>query len=166
MNDKFDFFDGCFGSNGSGRVDHDFVVNRMEEAGATLLALPNTGHTTKLRVSQLAVAAGTDEPAWSPDTRLRLPVPSASRITRMDESYGWLQLIPGERHVMRRLVGARSLVSPATERHLFSWRRLGGLVGADHKAVQRWHRQGIDMIVAALLALKAREGSARQAERV
>jgi hypothetical protein len=41
-----------------------------------------------------------------------------------------------------------------TERHLYSWRRLGETVGADHKAVQRWHRQGIDMLVAALGALR------------
>ena len=29
-------------------------------------------------------------------------------------------------------------------------RRLGAALGADHKAVQRWHGQAIDMIVAAL----------------
>jgi hypothetical protein len=45
-------------------------------------------------------------------------------------------------------------VSPVTERHLFSWRRLGGVLGADHKAVQRWHAQGIDMLVAAVGALQ------------
>ena len=156
MNALFDFIEGVVSSSRPAEVDHDFVVYRLEEAGATLLALPNTGHSTKLRVSQLAVASGSEEQAVTMTPRLRLPVPSASRITRMDEAYGWLQLIPGERHVMRRLVGARSLVSPVTERHLFSWRRLGGLVGADHKAVQRWHGQGVDMIVAALLALKLR----------
>jgi hypothetical protein len=45
---------------------------------------------------------------------------------------------------------ARALVSPVTERHLFTWRRLATLLGADHKAVQRWHAQGVAMIVAAL----------------
>jgi hypothetical protein len=49
-------------------------------------------------------------------------------------------------------VGARALVSPVTGRHLYSWRRLGSLVGADHKAVQRWHAQGVDLLVAALNA--------------
>ena len=51
---------------------------------------------------------------------------------------------------MRRIVGARSLVHPVTDRHLFPWRRLGGALGADHKAVQRWHAEGIGLIVAAL----------------
>jgi hypothetical protein len=68
---------------------------------------------------------------------------------------GWITLIPAERYVLRRIVGARSLVSPVTERHLYSWRRLGEVLGADHKAVQRWHAQGIDMLVGAVSALRA-----------
>jgi hypothetical protein len=82
--------------------------------------------------------------------RVRPAVPDAARITRMDESLAWVTLIPRDRVVLRRIVGARCLVSPFTERHVFSWRRLGEVVGADHKAVQRWHAQGIDLIVAAL----------------
>jgi hypothetical protein len=70
----------------------------------------------------------------------------------MDEALGWIPLIPRETYVLRRVVGCRALVSPATERHLFPWRRIGVLLGADHKAVQRWHAQGIDIIVAALNA--------------
>ncbi len=72
----------------------------------------------------------------------------------MDEALGWIALIPRERYVLRRIVGARALVSPVTERHLFSWRRLGGVLGADHKAVQRWHAQGIGLLVAAVGALQ------------
>ena len=52
--------------------------------------------------------------------------------------------------MLRRVVGARSLVSPITGRHVLSWRRIGDAVGADHKAVQRWHAQGVDVIVASL----------------
>ena len=62
----------------------------------------------------------------------------------------WLSLIPVDRYVLRRIVGARSLVHPVSERHLYPWRRLGAVLGADHKAVQRWHAQGIDLIVEAL----------------
>ena len=68
----------------------------------------------------------------------------------MDEAMGWIGVIPLDRYVLRRIVGARSLVHPVTDRHLFPWRRLGVALGADHKAVQRWHGQAIDMIVAAL----------------
>ncbi len=140
------------------RVDAAFVTYRLEEAGATLLALPNTGFSTRLRTSKLDVMASAAE-RFGQDAaaRVRPPVPSASRITRMDEALGWIILIPQERYVIRRIVGARCLVSPITERHLFSWRRLGQTVGADHKAVQRWHAQGIDMLVAAIGAMKRME---------
>ncbi len=140
------------------RIDAAFVTYRLEEAGATLLALPSTGFSTRLRTSKLDVMASAAESfGQQASGRVRPPVPSASRITRMDEALGWITLIPQQRYVIRRIVGARSLVSPITERHLYSWRRLGQTVGADHKAVQRWHAQGIDMLVAAIGAMKRME---------
>ena len=81
---------------------------------------------------------------------VRPAVPGAARITRMDEALGWIALIPRDRYVLRRIVGARALIHPLTERHLYPWRRLGAAIGADHKAVQRWHAQGIALIVAGL----------------
>ncbi len=66
----------------------------------------------------------------------------------MDFPYSGRAII--ERYVLRRIVGARSLVHPITERHLYPWRRLGCALGADHKAVQRWHKQGIELIVGVL----------------
>ena len=130
--------------------DAEYVIHRLEEAGCTLLALPGTGYSTRLRTSNLDVVRAAE--AFGGDTggRIRPPVPSAEQITRMDEALGWITLIPQDRYVLRRIVGARSLVSPSTERHLYSWRRLGTVLGADHKAVQRWHATGIEMIVAAL----------------
>jgi hypothetical protein len=139
-------------------MDSGFVIYRLEEAGATLLALPGTGYSTHMRVSQLDVVQAAAEAYGADKARMRAPVPSASRITRMDEALGWIPLIPQERYVLRRIVGARALVSPVTERHLYSWRRLGTLIGADHKAVQRWHAQGIDMLVAAVGALHQARG--------
>jgi hypothetical protein len=141
------------------KLDAQFVVCRLEEAGATLLALPNTGYSTRMRLSQLDVVQSALEAYGSEAARARPPVPSASRISRMDQALGWITLIPNERYVLRRIVGARSLVSPLTERHLYSWRRLGSVLGADHKAIQRWHAQGIDMLVAALGALQKEEGA-------
>ncbi len=137
-------------------IDSAFITYRLEEAGATLLALPGTGYSTRLKVSHLDVVQEACEAFGGAERgQVRPPVPSASQITRMDEALAWIALIPRERYVLRRIVGARSLVSPVTERHLFSWRRLGGVMGADHKAVQRWYAQGIDMIVAAVGAARA-----------
>jgi hypothetical protein len=133
-------------------IDSDFVVYRLEEAGATLLALPGTGYSTRLRTSSLEIVRTALESYGWTEARIRPAVPSAGKITRMDEAMSWIPLIPVDRYVLRRVVGARSLVHPITDRHLFPWRRLGKALGADHKAVQRWHAQGIAMIVAALNA--------------
>ena len=104
-----------------------------------------------MRSSSLEVLRSACELAEAaPGKRLRLPVPPAERIAAMDEAWTWLGLIPNDRYVLRRIVGARALVSPTTEKHLFSWRRLGGLLGADHRAVQRWHAEGIGWIVTGL----------------
>ena len=131
-------------------VDADYVIRRLEEAGATLLALPGTGWTTKLRTSSIEIVrTALESYGWS-ETRIRPAIPSAEKISRMDEAMGWIGVIPLDRYVLRRIVGARSLVHPITDRHLFPWRRLAAALGADHKAVQRWHAQAIDMIVMAL----------------
>ncbi|HXA21315.1 MAG TPA: DUF6362 family protein [Acetobacteraceae bacterium] len=130
--------------------DAELVIYRLEEAGAALLALPGTGWSTRLRGSSLEIVRTAIESYGWATNRIRPPVPSAARITRMDEAMSWIPLIPIDRYVLRRIVGARSLVHPITERHLYPWRRLATALGADHKAVQRWHVQGIDLIVSAL----------------
>ena len=115
-----------------------------------MLALPPTGYSTRLRTSSLDVVRTTLESYGWADARVRPPVPDAAAISRMDEAMGWIARIPPDRFVLRRIVGARALVNPVTDRHLFPWRRLAAVLGADHKAVQRWHAQGISLIAASL----------------
>jgi hypothetical protein len=133
------------------KIDAETVIYRLEEAGHTLLCLPSRGPTTALRQTRHQYLADAID-AFTSETDLppRLPTPPAARITRMDQALAWIPLIPSENLVLRRIVGCRSLVSPLTERHLFTWRRLARLLGADHKAIQRWHATGIDTIVATL----------------
>lgn len=133
-------------------IDAAYVTWRLEEAGATLLALPASGWSTGLRSSSLDIVRSAAESYGWTAGRLRPPVPSAAKITRMDAALGWIARIPADRYVLRRIVGARSLVHPVSERHLFPWRRLGAVLGADHKAVQRWHKEGIGLIVSSLRA--------------
>ncbi len=128
----------------------EWVIARLEEAGTTLLALPNTGPSTRLVQGGLEWVRDAAVSYGATRARLRPAVPSAAYISRMDETYLWLARIPQDKYVLRRIVGARSLVHPMTGRYLFSWRRLGTAIGADHKAVQRWHAQGIDLLVGAL----------------
>ncbi len=131
-------------------IDAALVTARLEDAGRTLLALPDSGPSPRLRVSVWDVLQSAIEGYGWEQPRMRAAVPAAARITRMDEALGWIALIPRDRYVLRRIVGARALVHPLTDRHIYPWRRLGAAVGADHKAVQRWHAQGIALIVAAL----------------
>jgi hypothetical protein len=127
--------------------DRELVQFRLEEAGATLLAIPNTGWTTKLRTSSIDIVRSAVEAYGWNERMLRPPVPDSRKIDRMEEALGWIPLIPLDKYVLRRIVGARSLVHPLTDKYLYPWRRLAAALGADHKAVQRWHRQGVDIIV-------------------
>ena len=130
----------------------EFVQACLEEAGLTLMALPHSGPTTRLRQSGLEWVRDAAE-AYPPErTVIRPAVPSAAAIDRMDRVLAWIPRIPADKFVLRRVVGARCLLSPLTGRHLFTWRRLAAAVGADHKAVQRWHAQGLALIVASLNA--------------
>ncbi len=128
----------------------DEVILRLEEAGATLLAMPATGYSTKMRQMRFDIvhtaleAYGWEAPAMRP------PAPSAAAITAMDEAFGWLALIPESKFLLRRILGARALVHPLTGRYLFPWRRLAMAVGADHKSVQRWHAQAVVIVARAL----------------
>lgn len=127
----------------------EIIVAELQEAGTALLCLPNTGYSTRLRSPHYDVVHSAIEAyGWSPaDNRLRPPIPDSKQISRMDEALAWLVLIPADKYVLRRIVGARALVSPITGRHLHPWRRLAALLGADHKAIQRWHAQGIEIIL-------------------
>lgn len=138
------------GAANGAAIDAETVIARLEAAGRTLLALPNTGWSTKLRTSHLDIVRNAMEAYGYEVRNVRPAYPGARDITLMDEALAWIPLIPVDRYVIRRIVGARALVNPLTGRHLFAWRRLATVLGADHKAIQRWHAQGIDQIVTRL----------------
>ena len=130
------------------------VVARLEAAGATLLALPARGYSTQLRQMKFDIVHTALEAYGWEAAAVRPPVPSAAAISAMDEAFGWLAIIPETRYVLRRILGARALVHPITQRYLYPWRRLGAMLGADHKSVQRWHGQGVEILAAALAGSK------------
>jgi hypothetical protein len=138
-------------TGGAARPDcPDAVVARLEQAGATLLAMPASGYSTRMRQMRFDIVHTALEAYGWENAAIRPPVPSAAEISAMDEAFGWLCLIPETSFVLRRIVGARALVHPLTWRHLYPWRRLGSVLGADHKSVQRWHVSGVAMILEAL----------------
>jgi len=123
------------------------LIGRLEAAGATLLALPSRGYSTQLRTMKFDVVHTALEAYGWQAAVVRPAMPSAAEISRMDEAFGWLTIIPETKYVLRRILGARALVHPITGRHLFPWRRIGTMLGADHKSVQRWHGQGIELVL-------------------
>jgi hypothetical protein len=130
-----------------GQLGGPEVIARLEAAGATLLAMPARGYSTHLRQMKFDIVHTALEAYGWQSAMARPPVPSAAEITQMDEAFGWLALIPEGQYVLRRILGARALVHPLTGRHLYPWRRLAAVLGSDHKAVQRWHGQGVALLV-------------------
>ena len=126
------------------------IIERLEQAGATLMALPDRGHATGMRCGWPEVVRDMmDAYGWTEAAPVRLK-PSAADITAMDEALRWILLIPSDRYVIRRIVGLRMLVRPLTGRHVWSLRKIARVIGANHKAVERWHDDGITIIRRAL----------------
>ena len=130
----------------------DELISQLEAAGATLLALPSRGYSTQLRTMKFDVVHTALEAYGWQAAVVRPAMPSAAEISRMDEAFGWLTIIPETKYVLRRILGARALVHPITRRHLFPWRRIGTMLGVDHKSIQRWHGQGIELVLRGLNA--------------
>jgi hypothetical protein len=127
------------------------IEARLEHAGAVLLALPATGtRPAGFRCGMPPIVREYAQSYGWEQAPMRPAVPSAADIDAMDQALAWLSLIPTDRYVLRRIVAARCLVAPLTGRHLYSWRRLGRALGADHRAVQRWHADGIRCIARGL----------------
>jgi len=95
------------------------------------------------------VHAAVEAYGYDPE-QIRPAAPGPQAITRMDEAFLWVGMIPANKRLLRRVVLMRALVHPITERHRWSWRRIGRALGCSHEAVRGWHAQGIDIIVAAL----------------
>jgi hypothetical protein len=129
-------------------MTNDYVVRRIEHAGATLRCLRIKSPSTLLARGRIDIVqeVGVD---MAPDrVRLAYPVPSARDVSLMDEALSWIWLIPNR--VKRRVVSMRSQFHPYQEKNIISWRRCGEIIGADHKTVRVWHAQAIDLITQGL----------------
>jgi hypothetical protein len=136
-------------------IEADGVILRLEEAGRTLLALPSTGYSTRLSAGGLDFVREAIEAYGWTDAPVKPAAPAPAAIGRMDEAHAWVsQYIPDNQRVLRRIIGARSLVHPITDRHLFGWTKIAAMLHTDHKAIQRWHADGIRLITARLQAKK------------
>jgi len=131
----------------------EYVRQQLELAGAALMALqvsrlrPAKPHSAMPEYIQDPVEAyGYTGQVFRP------AVPTAEQIKHMDEVLRWIALIQPERYVLRRIVGARSLINPRTQQPIYSWTKIAKMLGADRRAVRRWYDEGILIITNALNA--------------
>ena len=84
---------------------------------------------------------------------LRAATPTRLEIPLMDEILLLPGLIPDIK--ARRIVNARSLVTPVSGRYIYSWPKIALMVHSDRKAVARLYVGGLRSIAANLPAEKA-----------
>ena len=144
--------------------DRDLLQARFEEAGRTLLALPGARGVQRLGSSMPTVVRAVNEAYGWDARRIKPPAPSPAAISRMDEAFPWIGLIPaaparagsGELHsphggvLLRQIVWARLFMDPVSLKYLYSWSKIARSIGADHKGVQRWHSMALGLIVGEL----------------
>ena len=128
------------------------VQAKLEWAGGVLLAM---------RLGGLGPSGYKNNwPAYARDAvvaygyskeRLRPACPPSEDISKMDSILAWIEYIPGDKAVIKRIVSARCLVSPVNLRYLYSWGKIAKLLGVDRRQVVRWHRQGLVIIAEELL---------------
>jgi hypothetical protein len=120
----------------------DDVKARLEEAGATLFALPSRGlWPAGYRVAWPAMAETIEDHGWDPIVN-RLPAPPPDQIDRMDEADRWVnELVSKE--LDRRILRARSLVNPRSGEPIISWRKIAVMIHKDATGVMRAHGRAL-----------------------
>lgn len=73
--------------------------------------------------------------------KLRPAQPRSVEIELMDKLLLWPNLI--DEVLIRRIINARALVTPVANRYLYSWNKLGVMIGTDPRRVVRLHKKGL-----------------------
>lgn len=139
----------------------DNVERRLEDAGRTLMMLPMPadGMPAGDRAAWPSVLqdfwdiAGPGAEKGSVEERLtalavqrnvtRLGASSAA-IGRLDEVLTWLLAID---KLQRKVVFARMMTHPVSERPRFSWADIADSMGSNRSSVRRWHAAGLQAIL-------------------
>ena len=131
----------------------DEIRERLEEAGATLLALPGGDMPNQgVRVSWPDFPRDVQQSYGYGARKLRPPRPSSAAIDQMDESFRWLALVPNITH--RKLLGLRAMVDPISGRHLYSWEACGEKLGCHRVSAAAWHERALAGLSRALSGQK------------
>lgn len=138
------------------------LVKLLEWAGAILLSMQlSPVKPKKIHGCWPEYVQNVAEAYGYTSERLRAAIPGAHDISCMETILEWINHIPLERYVLRRIVGARSLVNPVNQKHLFSWSRIGKMLSADRRAVRSWYDSGVDLIMDGLKDTRLRSDHGR-----
>jgi Domain of unknown function (DUF6362) len=133
------------------RLDAQYVAIRLSEAGKTLLSLPNTGCAPAgFRSLWPSFAHNVIEAYGYEECEVRLSPPSNKAVSEMEQAFSWIQLIPKDQVRLRRIVLLRSLVSPRTDKPVFSYARIAQRFGCAKSWAKNQHMTGIYIITYAL----------------
>jgi hypothetical protein len=92
-------------------------------------------------------------PEYAPDpnvaygygtNRLRAAIPSSEEIELMDAILALIAII--DTPLERRIVSARSLVTPITSKYLYSWSTLATMLHLDRRTVAGKYKRGLGLI--------------------
>lgn len=132
----------------------EMVETRLYEAGRALIALRVAGcWPAGYRSSMPEFVREVVESYGRGEADFRPSPPSARDISAMDQALSWVKLLPGHNSDQvrtRRLVCARMLCSPRSDRPLYSWRRLGEMLGVSHTSAKTTFLLAVSAITAEL----------------
>lgn len=126
----------------------EYVISRLEEASATMAALPSNTPALAQRVQTYGFVAEITKDTAKVTGGVANKSASTNDITQMDEAFCWFAYI--DNITRRRIVAVRSMVNVHTGRHVYSWRDIGKIVNASKDACIGWHAKAIHQIVTQL----------------
>ena len=137
-----------------GQYTSEGVELRLYEAGRALIALRVSGcWPAGFRSSMPELVREVVESYGRGEVEFRPSPPTAREISAMDQALSWIKLLPGRNSDevrTRRLVCARMLCSPRSDRPLYSWRRLGEMLGVSHTSAKTAFLSAVSVITAEL----------------
>jgi hypothetical protein len=130
----------------------DYVRVRVEEAGKTLLMIPNTGVWPMRYASTWPEVLREWEDMLGCNLELDPPRirPTMKQMNEYAEVMDWVVMLATycrEKHFVHvaKAIGY-GMLHRQDGRRLLSWRKLGTLLGTDHKRAQAWYDDGIEII--------------------
>ena len=126
----------------------------LEWAGATLLSMPISSPTPRgPRVAWPEFAQDARNAYGYTASTMRAPLPRSREIDLMDDILALISIVGDTK--TRRILHLRALVTPVSNRYVYSWVKLAVMFNSDRRAVAYIHTKGLREIATVLGQEKA-----------